>query len=67
MNVIVLHCVLVRFGGNWLYLCFLGVLSICEVCFYQGLKASVSPLAQVEHEDKEKHQETDEDSPQSGA
>lgn len=46
---------------------FLCVLSICEVCFYQRFKASVSPLTQVEHKDKEKHQETDEDSPQSGA
>lgn len=48
-------------------LCFLCVLSICEVCFYQRFKASVSLLTQVEHKDKEKHQETDEDSPQSGA
>lgn len=50
--------------GNLGFLC---VLSICEVCFYQRFKASVSPLTQVEHKDKEKHQETDEDSPQSGA
>lgn len=45
---------------------FLCVLPICEVCFYQRFKASVSPLTQVEHKDKEKHQKTDEDSPQSG-
>lgn len=46
---------------------FLCVLSICEVCFYQRFKASVSPLTQVEHKDKKKHQKTNEDAPQSGA
>lgn len=48
-------------------LSFFCVLSICEVGFNQRFKARASPLAQVEHKDKEKHQETDEDSPQSGA
>lgn len=55
------------FQNNRWNLCFLCVLSICEVCFYQRLKAPVPPLTQVEHKDKKKHQETDEDSPQSGA
>lgn len=53
--------------NNTTNLGFLCVLSICEVCFYQRFKASVSPLTQVEHEDKKKHKKTDEDSPQSGA
>lgn len=43
------------------------VLSIWEVSFYQRLEACVSPLAHVEHEDKEEQQETDEDPAQSGA
>lgn len=55
------------FQNNRWNLGFFCVLSICEICFYQRFKASVSPLTQVEHKDKEKYQETDEDSSQSGA
>lgn len=55
------------FQNNRWNLGLLCVLSICEVCFYQRFKATVSSLTQVEHKDKEKHQETNEDSPQSGA
>lgn len=55
------------FQNNRWNLGFLRVLSICEICFYQRFKAPVSPLTQVEHKDKKKHQETDEDSSESGA
>lgn len=43
------------------------VLSMCEVCLYQRLKATLSPLMHVEHKDQAEHQETDEDSSQGGA